>query len=39
MNHNNSDIAIINKSNEDSYNSTKNIKSKKKWDIHLYFSF
>ena len=29
MNHNESDIAIINKGNEDSYNSTKHIKSKK----------
>lgn len=29
MNHSNKDIAIINKGNDDSYNSTKNIKSKK----------
>ena len=33
MNHNDKDIAIINKGNEDSYNSTKDIKSKK-----IYFS-
>lgn len=33
MNHNESNIAIINKSNKDSYESTKNIKSKK-----IYFS-